>query len=139
MTIDNFLKKMMKIFPETRERLEEHISEYGERLDTIVVEEIIMPEVIELLKKNQDEKKLQVIFDYFEDVSINADDYLNNVFSVTVLEILGNEKNILEIAKRYMGPVTVKLQRKADFALGRKVQKQQNESVLIQKQCWSKI
>ena len=113
MTIDNFLKKMMKIFPETRERLEEHISEYGERLDTIVVEEIIMPEVIELLKKNQDEKKLQV--------SINADDYLNNVFSVTVLEILGNEKNILEIAKRYMGPVTVKLQRKADFALGRKV------------------
>jgi hypothetical protein len=46
----------MKIFPETRERLEEHISEYGERLDTIVVEEIIMPEVIELLKKNQDEK-----------------------------------------------------------------------------------
>ena len=28
MTIDNFLKKMMKIFPETRERLEEHISEY---------------------------------------------------------------------------------------------------------------
>lgn len=51
MTIDNFLKKMMKIFPETRERLEEHISEYGERLDTIVVEEIIMPEVIELLKK----------------------------------------------------------------------------------------
>ena len=115
MTIDNFLKKMMKIFPETRERLEEHISEYGERLDTIVVEEIIMPEVIELLKK------LQVIFDYFEDVSINADDYLNNVFSVTVLEILGNEKNILEIAKRYMGPVTVKLQRKADFALGRKV------------------
>ena len=121
MTIHNFFKKMMKIFPETGERLEEHISEYGERLDTIVVEEIIMPEVIELLKKNQDEKKLQVIFDYFEDVSINADDYLNNVFSVTVLEILGNEKNILEIAKRYMGPVTVKLQRKADLALGRKV------------------
>lgn len=101
--------------------MEKHASEYGERLDTIVIEEIIMPEVIELLKKNSDEKKLMEIFDYFEDVCINSDEYLNNVFSITVLEILGNEKNILENAKKYMGPVTVKLQREADLAIGRQV------------------
>ena len=61
------------------------------------------------------------IFNYFEEVCINSDDYLNNVFSITTLEILGNEKNILEIAKKYMGPVTIKLQREADLAIGRKV------------------
>lgn len=120
MTIESFLDRMIGFFPENREKLEEHIFEYGERLDTIVIEEIIMPEVIELLKRNLD-KKLKEIFDYFEDVCINADDYLNNVFSITVLEILGNEKTILETAKKYMGPVTMKLQREADTAIGRQV------------------
>ncbi|WP_155951049.1 hypothetical protein [Pseudobutyrivibrio sp. MD2005] len=43
-----------------------------------------------------------------------------NIFSVTVLEILGNEDNILENAKWYMGPLTMKLQREADIAIGRK-------------------
>ena len=49
-------------------------------MDTIVIEDIIMPEIIELLEKDADTKKLKVIFDYFEDVCINSDDYLNNVF-----------------------------------------------------------
>lgn len=121
MTIDDFLEKMISFFPKIRERLEEHIFEYEERLDTIVVEEIIMPEVIALLEKNTDEKKIKEIFDYFEDVCINSDDYLSNVFSITALEILGNEKNTLETAKKYMGPVTIKLQREADLSIGRQV------------------
>ena len=119
MTIDDFLEKMISFFPIIRERLAEHLSEYEERLDTIVVEEIIMPEVIDLLEKNVDENKLKEIFAYFEDVCINSDDYLNNVFSITALEILGNEKTILETAKKYMGPVTTKLQREADLLIGR--------------------
>ena len=119
--IETFFEKMIDFFPEIRKKMEDHTSEYGERLDTIVIEEIIMPEVIELLKKNSDEKKLMEIFECFEDVCINSDDYLNNVFSVTALEILGNEKNILETAKKYMGPVTIKFQREADIAIGRQV------------------
>ena len=54
-------------------------------------------------------------------MTINSDDYLNNVFSITALEILGNDKNILEKAKKYMGPITIKLQREADIAIGRQV------------------
>ena len=121
MTIDDFLEKMISLFPKTGEKLAEHISEYEERLDTIVVEDIIMPEVIALLEKNADKDKLEEIFEYFEDVCINSDTYLNNVFSITALEILGNDKSILETAKKYMGPVTVKMQREADLAIGRQV------------------
>ncbi|MBR4670413.1 MAG: hypothetical protein IKO84_07425 [Butyrivibrio sp.] len=80
-----------------------------------------MPNVVDLLEEDTDKEKLQEIFDYFEDVSVNADDYLNNVFSITTLEILGNEKHILETAKKYMGPVTTKLQREADLGIGRRV------------------
>ena len=112
---------MIYFFPNIKTDMIERMEDDFEGLDTIIIEEIVMPEVIKLLKKNSDEKKLTEIFDYFEDVCINADDYLNNVFSITALEILGNEKYILENAKKYMGPVTIKLQREADLAIGRQV------------------
>ena len=119
--IDDFINKMLFFFPNIKSSLDERMEDEFEGVDTIIIEEIIMPEVISLLKKNLDKKKLKEIFDYFEDVCINSDDYLKNVFSITALEILGNEKSILETAKKYMGPVTIKLQREADLAIGREV------------------
>ena len=46
---------------------------------------------------------------------------LLNIFSITVLEMLGDDKDILEIAKQYMGPITKKYQRDADLDLGRNI------------------
>lgn len=51
---------------------------------------------------------------------IDSDDpHLVNVFSTTVLEILGNDKAILETAKKYMAPKTMQLQIEAGNELGR--------------------
>ena len=47
------------------------------------------------------------------------DSHLINIFSVTVLEILGNDKAILKVAKQYMGEKTALLQMKVDKELGR--------------------
>ena len=44
-----------------------------------------------------------------------------NVFQVTILEKLGDDKEILNTAKRYMGVLTTKYQREADRALGQDV------------------
>lgn len=121
--IENFYCKMLDFFPnklnEYNEMCCEMQQDYSERLDTIIVEDLFMPEVVELLRKNTDTKLLKKIFDYFEIVSNNADKELENIFSVTTLEILGNEKNILENARTYMGPKTASLQYEADRALGR--------------------
>ena len=119
MTIDDFLKQMTIYFPTIKKELDEHIEEFGERLDTIVVEDIIMPRVIDLMKNLNNEKKIKEIFDYFETVSTEADENLLNIFSITVLEMLGDDKDILEIAKQYMGPITKKYQKDADLDLGR--------------------
>ena len=121
MTIDDFLKQMTIYFPTIKKELDEHIEEFGERLDTIVVEDIIMPRVIDLMKNLNNEKKIKEIFDYFETVSTEADENLLNIFSITVLEMLGADKDILEIAKQYMGPITKKYQRDADLDLGRNI------------------
>lgn len=108
MTIDDFLKQMTIYFPTIKKELDEHIQEFGERLDTIVIEDIIMPKVIDLINNQKNEKKVKEIFDYFEMVITESDENLLNIFSITVLEILGNDKDILEIAKQYMGPITKK-------------------------------
>lgn len=51
---------------------------------------------------------------------MNCDDsHLINIFSITVLEILGNDKAILERAKKYMGTRTMQLQVMVDRGLGR--------------------
>ncbi len=121
MSIDDFLKQMTIYFPTIKKELDEHIEGFGERLDTIVVEDIIMPRVIDLMKNLNNEKKIKEIFDYFETVSTEADENLLNIFSITVLEMLGADKDILEIAKQYMGPITKKYQRDADLDLGRNI------------------
>ena len=119
MMIDDFLKQMTIYFPTIKKELDEHIEEFGERLDTIVIEDIIMPRVIDLMKNLKNEKKVKEIFDYFEKVSTEEDENLLNIFSITVLEMLGDDRDILEIAKQYMGPITKKYQKDADLDLGR--------------------
>ena len=119
MTTDDFIKTMVLFFPGTKTDIEGHINEYGERLDTIVIEDFIMPEVIGILKKDTDDELIKAVFGYFEDVSIYADKKLHDVFLSTALEILGNDRLILEKAKKYMGPITTALQIEADAYIGR--------------------
>lgn len=117
-TIDDFIEQMVSFFPTTCVEIEEHVNIFGERLDTIVIEDILMPNVIEMVKKHENQK-IKRVFDYFEQVSEEADDYLLNIFSITTLEILGNDISILEIAKPYMGPKTTQYQKEADIDIGR--------------------
>lgn len=117
--IEDFFETMLNFFPSAKEEYRRHMEDYGKRLDTVVIEDVFMPKVVDLLKKNMEIDKLKEIFGYFERVSMSADKNLLNIFFVTTLEILGNEVEVLGIAKQYMGPTTARLQREADIGLGR--------------------
>lgn len=114
-----FFEKMQEFLPSTREEYCESVKEYGEVLETIVIEDIFMPEILRLLAKNENSEELKNMFSYFEEIVDKNDSHLVNIFSITVLEVLGNDKVILDIAKQYMGPKTVLLQIKVDRDLGR--------------------
>ncbi|MBQ7775250.1 MAG: HAD-IA family hydrolase [Lachnospiraceae bacterium] len=116
---DDFFERMLEFFPTVQEEYKRHIEEYNERLDTCIMENIFMPEVMELLRKESDAELLRGIFGYFEEVSNCEDAYLLNIFSITALEILGNDRALLEVARKYMGPKTRELQIEADRDLGR--------------------
>lgn len=120
-TIETFLDKMLVFFQKLNKEYDMHIEKYSERLDTVVIEDVFMPQIISLLENDENNVILKEVFDYFEIVSNNAEYKLLNVFSVTVLEILGNDANILNKAKKYMGPRTTELQIEADKDLGRDI------------------
>lgn len=118
--LDEFIKKLLFFFPETNEKYLKSIKEYKEILPIIIIEDIFIPEIINLLKNDKNISLLENIFNYFEKVSNSNDSYLKNIFEITILESLGNDKEILNKARKYMGPVTLQLQLNADIGLGRK-------------------
>lgn len=116
-----FFGRMQEFFLSTREECTESIKEYGEVLETVVIEDIFMPRVLELLAENKNPELLKKVFDYFEEIVNGDDSDFINILFITVLEILGNDKRVLETAKQYMGPETALLQIEADRQLGRSI------------------
>ncbi|MFS0871810.1 resolvase [Paenibacillus xylanilyticus] len=116
-----FLKKMLEFLPSTEAAYRESIMFNGKVLETVIIEDIFMPEIIRLLREEKNINLLEQIFKYFEEVSNDEDAHLMNVFSVTVLEILGNDRSILRTAQKYMGTKTIELQIEADRDLGRRI------------------
>lgn len=114
-----FVKTMLDFFPSTIEKYKQSIEENGEVLETVIIEDIFTPHIINLLIEEKDTQLLKNIFDYFEVVSNCDDEYLINIFSITILESLGNDRAILSTAKKYMGSKTTELQIEADKVLGR--------------------
>lgn len=121
MDINEFIDQMIVYFPQLEAKKLNHINEFGSILVTIFIEDDIMPEVLKILLENQDITKLRELFAFFEHVVVEGDEKLINIFSITVLEILGNDDTILAKAQRYMGPMSWMYQKKADRSLGRNI------------------
>ncbi len=116
---EEFFGVMLNFLPSLSSEYTKSIEDNGEALETVIIEDIFMPEIIGLLKEDKNIKLLKDIFNYFEEISECGDKYLTNILSITVFEILGNDKTILSVAQKYMGPIGIQLQREADRGLGR--------------------
>ena len=114
-----FCEKMLEFLPSTLQEYEESIEYYGELLATIVIEDIFMKEVVRLLTDNEDKILLAQLFDFLEYTIENANQQCKSNLKVTVMEILGNDKDILALAHTYMGEKSYNLQIEADRGLGR--------------------
>lgn len=116
---EEFFEMMLNFLPSAEDEYRESIEYYGEVLETLIIERVFMPKIIHLLSEEKKIKLLESIFKYFEEVSNDNDAHLINIFSTTVLEVLGNDRSILDTAQKYMGSKTKQLQIETDRALGR--------------------
>ncbi len=62
---------------------------------------------------------LQRLFYIFEKLAIEGNEEVKNILCVTVLERLGDDRNVLNIAREYMGKLTRKLSDETEKGLGR--------------------
>lgn len=118
-TTEQFMEKMQDFFPMTREKYKKSIEKYGKVLETVVIEDIFMPEIISLLTTDEYSDLLEKIFRYIEEIVNGNNAHLIDILSVTMFEILGNDRNILKRAQQYMGAKSIMLQVEADKELGR--------------------
>ncbi|WAJ24246.1 MULTISPECIES: DUF7674 family protein [Clostridia] len=116
---EEFLGVMLDFISSSKDEYEKSVEDNGEVLETVIIEDVFMPKVLKLLVEEKNVNLLKYIFDYFVEVSNCGDAHLLNTFSVTVLEMLGNDRDVLRIAQKYMGPKTIQLQIEADRCLGR--------------------
>ncbi|KQY94712.1 resolvase [Paenibacillus sp. Root52] len=116
---EEFFRKMIDFLPSSDAAFRESITTYGEVLETIIIEDIFMPEILVLLKEETNIDLIKRIFAYFEEVSTCGDAHLINLLSITALEVLGNDRSILTTAQKYMGLTTTQLQIEADRSIGR--------------------
>lgn len=77
--VREFFEKMQEFFPSTKNAYIESVKEYGEVLETVVIEDIFMPELLTLLAKNEDAELLSNMFTeitIYHSVSLNLKAYV---------------------------------------------------------------
>ena len=63
MRTKEFFNKMLEFLPTTVDEYNNSIDEHGELLETIIIEDIFMPKILELLSKNENTNLLKKYFD----------------------------------------------------------------------------
>lgn len=119
MNTDCFFQELLKLFPHTSSQYEEMQTQYGRILETVAIEDIFMPCIIDMIEKNRNSNLIRDMFDLFEKVCRYGDQHLMDVFTTTILECIGNDQDILCKARNYMGSTTKLLQIEADKRIGR--------------------
>ena len=87
MTSKELNENLLLNFPELKEKFEDETS-WQEGIDTgsfVVFEDVFMPFVKDSIKNNSKDI-INKIFDYVEKLSLNNDEYVQNVLYVAILE-----------------------------------------------------
>lgn len=120
MNYSNLVDKMLVAIPEIKPAFDEENSWWDEILPHIVFGDVVNPSVIQWLYSSEEKTEiLNRTFSFFERMATCEDEKVVEVLAVTVLERLGDEKHVLEVAKSFMGNKTKELSDDIEKGLGR--------------------
>lgn len=103
------IKEFLKCFPEYLNLYNEHLEDYdGDFLAHVFFGDILNPKLLELLEDNQDIKEIEKIFSFLDRMAIEGDLDVQEVLTVTILERLGGDQDLLKKGYFYMGKATRK-------------------------------
>ena len=88
------LKACIEAFPECRNLLADHMSDYGELLQHVFYPNLINDALIDLLESNKDADKIKKYCAFIEFMWQQGDDSIKNVVDVSILERLSDDPEV---------------------------------------------
>jgi len=109
-TYENAADKLVESLPELKESYQAELEWWGtDRPGPHIIYGDILNPYIDRLLQAGGETGLRRVFAFLEALSQNEDARVQELVAVTVCEYLGNAPKKLQMAKRFMGPATLKI------------------------------
>jgi hypothetical protein len=122
MRYETLIKELTNSFPEMKELINEELereASFNEPLPHVFFGYVFNPFILEELASMRNKELLKRMFKFLELMAISKDKDVKGVLTATILERLGDDKNILERARKLMGKETSKLSHQVERSWGR--------------------
>lgn len=114
MEYENLIERLLADVPQIRPQYEEEIEWLEEDLPHVIFGMVVTPFIIRSIKE---QKEMSNLYSFLEEMAL-ADEKVQEVLVVSVLESLITERDIIEIAKSHMGEVTKEMCETTEKAYG---------------------
>jgi hypothetical protein len=121
MNYESIIEEFLSNFPEFQEKaMKESKWWNGEtRLVHVFFGYVLIPFLKKELICKDNSLIIERIFQFLEKMALSSDEGVKEILGVTILESLGDDRTILEKARRKMGDNTIKISREIEKGLGR--------------------
>jgi hypothetical protein len=125
LTYENFIKQFLAEFPEFNQRATERRKHWEDYRDGSPLNFIFIADVLnDYLMKNglmymDNPQFLKRVFAFMEKMALAADPMVPDLLETGTLEIIGDDKVLLERARKMMGPKTLELSHHIEKSWGR--------------------
>ena len=118
----NLVEMLILKIPEIKNLYEKEINWWGDEEPGAhnIFGDIVNPYFLCLLKTEETQEHLKRVFDFLEEMAKSEDKLVQEVLNCTVLERLGDDKEILKRASKYMGQKTKNMSGNMEKGLRRK-------------------
>ncbi|MFF0830691.1 hypothetical protein ACFYU8_27995 [Brevibacillus sp. NPDC003359] len=106
MNYDNVTTRLLTVVPQIRPHYEKGMEWLEEELPHVLFGIMVVPFIIKNLEEN---KPLDVMFNFIEEMSLSSDERIQELVVVSVIESLIVEREIIHHAKSSMGKRTREL------------------------------
>lgn len=108
MNVEECALQFIEEFPEYNKAYYEHMNDYGKVLGHIFFGDAINETLTILLKKNEDINAIQRYINFINYMYKIGDDTVKNIVIVTILEYLGDDKQVLSNAYKLLNDDIIK-------------------------------
>jgi hypothetical protein len=122
MNYQSIIEEFINKFPEIEEESQKELSKKWheeQQLPDVFFGNVLNLILVKELKTMKNYKLLDRLFNFLELMAISGDESIKGILTATILEYLGDDKQILKKARSLMGKETLRLSHEVEKSWGR--------------------